>query len=59
MDNIYGWYPTKNKEWRLDFEFVDWITKEVDEDFIENEEMLSDLRDIQNKCEDFYEQYLN
>lgn len=58
MENIYGWFPTRWKVGRLDFEFVDWITKEVDEIFIEDEEMLSELKEIQSKCDDFYNKYL-
>jgi hypothetical protein len=58
MDNIYGWYPSKN-EWMLIFEFVDWIEKEVKEDFIEDQEMLDKLHDIQNLVEEFYDNYLS
>lgn len=58
MDNIYGWSPAK-EDWKLIFEYVDWIEKIVDEDFIDDNSMIEDLNEIQNKIEAFYEKYLN
>ena len=56
MDEIYWCFPENDDE--LLFEFVNWIEKIVPNDFIENEECINELHEIQNLCECFYEKYL-
>lgn len=58
MNKIYWWYPSKKNEWKLIFEFVDGIEKEVDEEFVNNNSMLNDLHEIQNLIDNFYDNYL-
>ena len=56
-NNVYGWYPSKT-EWKLIFEFVDGITKEVDESFVENAIVIEELHEIQNLIDSFYDKHL-
>jgi len=56
MDNIYGWYPTKDFSKTI-FEF--WNEEKlVENDFIEDEDMIEEIHEIQWKIDDFYEKYL-
>lgn len=58
MNKIYGWYPSKINDSKLVFEFVDWIEKVVDEDFINNPDVLDKLHNIQNLIEEFHDEFL-